>query len=180
MVLSIKEILERNLIRNRDFGNGEGLVDPEGAAIDIRLGEIWEMLPDSEAFLGKTTRKTREYKQVATFVPGQSDWFILEPGKYYQFKAVEEVAVPQDCVARFIARFNPLSCGILILGYKADPGYTGQFVVPVINLSGEQFKIELGARFAQFEFHRIDGESVQYRGQWQGGRVFTPQEEVQV
>lgn len=180
MILSIQEVLERDLIRNRDFAGGEGLVEPEGAAIDIRLGEIWQMQPESEAFLGKTTRKTKEYTKVAEFKAGQSDWFTLEPNVYYQFKSVEEVVSPEDAVGKFVPRFNLLSCGILILGTKADPGYKGQFVVPVVNLSGVPFKIELGARFAQFEFHRIDGESVQYRGQWQGGRVFTPEEEVQV
>ncbi len=180
MVIAIKEILERNLVKNREFGGGEGLVEPEGAAIDVRLGEIWEILPDSEAFLGKITRKTREYKKVAEFKPGQSDWFVLEPNKYYQFKSVEEIDVPHDLVMRFIARFNLLASGILILAYKADPGFRGQFVVPVINLGGEPFKIELGARWAQCEFHRIDGKAVPYRGQWGNGRVFTEKEEIQV
>jgi deoxycytidine triphosphate deaminase len=180
MVLSINEILERNLIKKREFGSGEGLVEPEGAAVDIRLGEIWEMLPDTEAFLGKTTRKTREYKKVAEFIPGKSDWFILEPNKYYQFKSVEEVDIPQDLVARFIARYNLLANGIMILGYKADPGFSGPMSVPIVNLSGVPFKIELGCRWAQFEFHEIKGEGVMYRGQWKGGRVFTKEEEVQV
>lgn len=180
MVISIEEILKRRLIKNRDFGDGEGLVEPEGAAVDIRLGEIWQMKPDSEAFLNKIKRKTREYEKVAEFVPGQDDKFTLEPMTYYQFKSVEIIDVPSDAVARFIARYNLLANGILILGYKADPGFKGNMTVPVINLSGVPFDIELGCRWAQFEFHRIDGESVEYRGQWKGGRVYTKQEEVQV
>ena len=43
MVISIEEILKRDIIKNRDFGAGEGLVEPEGAAIDVRVGEIWQM-----------------------------------------------------------------------------------------------------------------------------------------
>lgn len=180
MVISIEEILKRGIIKNRDYGNGEGLVEPEGAAVDVRLGEIWEMIPDSEAFLGKIKRKTREYKKVAEFIPGKDEAFELEPSKYYQFNTVESINVPEDLVGRFIARYNLLANGIMVLGYKVDPGYTGKFVVPIINLSGTTFKIELGARFAQFEFHRIDGKSVPYRGQWKGGRVFTKVAEVQV
>jgi deoxycytidine triphosphate deaminase len=181
MVLSIKEILDRGIIQNREFGNGEGLVEPEGAAVDVRVGEIWEMDTNSEAFLKKLTRKTRDYKKVAEFTPGKDESFILQPNKYYQFKTIESTVVPQDVVGRFIARYNLLACGIMILGYKVDPGYEGTFGVPVVNLSGVPFEIELGSRFAQFEFHRIDGDGVMYRGQWKGDRLFTEDgEEVQV
>lgn len=179
-VISITEILERGIVKNRDFADGEGLVEPEGVAVDIRLGEIWEMLPESPAFLGKVKRQTKEYKKVAEFVPKQDTKFIIKPNVYYQFKAVEEIVVPEDLVGRFIARYNLLANGLMIIGYKVDPGYYGQFQAPVINLSGVDFEIELGARFAQFEFHRVEGKSVPYRGQWKGGRVFTPGEEVQV
>lgn len=180
MVISIDEILKRKLITNREFGNGEGLVEPEGTAVDIRLGEIWEMDPKSKAFLYKETRKTLEYFKVAEFHPGKSDKFILEPMKYYQFKSVEEIHVPEDLVARFIARFNLLANGIMVLGYKADPGFSGQYVTPIINLSGIPFEIELGCRWAQFEFNEIKGKSVKYRGQWRNGRGFTKEAEVQV
>ncbi|MCA9380811.1 hypothetical protein KC678_00940 [Candidatus Dojkabacteria bacterium] len=181
MVISIQEILDRGIFQNRDFGEGEGLVEPEGAAIDIRVGEIWEMDQKSEAFLKKVTRKTRDYKKVAEFTPGKDESFMLEPMKYYQFKSVESVAVPNDLVARFVARYNLLANGIMVLAYKADPGYEGTMAVPIINLSGVPFEIELGARFGQFEFHEIKGEGVAYRGQWKGDRVFTEDgEEVQV
>lgn len=180
MILPIDEVLDLNIISNREFGDGEGLVEPEGAAIDVRVGEIWEMVIDSEAFLKKVTRKTKEYKKVAEFIPGQDDSFILEPMKYYQFKTVESVKIPENIVARFIARYNLLANGIMILGYKIDPGYEGTFGVPIINLSGAPFEIELGARFAQFEFHEIKGKGVMYRGQWKGDRLFTEKEEVQV
>lgn len=180
MVISIEEILKRGIIKNREIGNGDGLVEPEGAAVDIRLGEIWEMDSESEGFLYKETRKTREYKKVAEYKEGESTIFTLKPMQYYQFKSIEVIDVPMDLVARFIARFNLLASGILICGYKADPGFKGNFVTPVINLSGKEFKIELGARWAQFEFHEIKGEAVKYRGQWRDGRVFTVKEEKQV
>lgn len=180
MIVPISEILERKIIKNRDFANGEGLVEPEGAAIDVRLGEIWEMITDSDAFLKKITRKTKEYKKVADFKAGVDESYVLKPGRYYQFKTVEEIEVPNDLVMRFVARYNLLANGIMILAYKADPGFMGPFNVPIINLSGVPFEIELGARWAQCEFHRIDGEGVPYRGQWKDGRVHTDGEEVQV
>nr|AIA16664.1 dUTPase [uncultured bacterium] len=179
MVVSIAEILERKIIGNRDFGEGEGLVEPEGAAIDIRIGEIWEMLPETEAFLKKKTRKSREYKKVAEFIPGQDDSFTLQPNIYYQLTSVEDFTMPADLVGRFIGRYNLLVNGIMILGYKMDPGYKGKISVPIVNLSGVPFELELGCRYSQSEFHRIDGESVKYRGQW-GTRTFIAEEEIQV
>jgi deoxycytidine triphosphate deaminase len=180
MLISIEEILKRNLIQNREFGNGDGLVEPEGAAVDVRLGEIWEMDTESEGFLYKETRKTREYKKVAEYNSKKSTIFTLKPMQYYQFKSIEILDVPMDLVARFCARYNLLANGLLVLGYKADPGFKGNFVTPILNLSGKDFKIELGARWAQFEFHQIQGEGVKYRGQWRDGRVFTKEIEKQV
>lgn len=180
MLLSIDEILKRKLVTNRDFGGGEGLVEPEGAAIDVRLGEIWEMDPTTEGFLYKTTRKTREYKKVAEFIPRTSTKFTLEPMKYYQFKSVEIMTVPDDIVIKFCARYNLLVNGIMIVAYKADPGWSGQFSAPVINLSGVPFEVELGCRWAQFEFHQIAGKGVKYRGQWRNNRNFIKETEVQV
>ena len=83
-------------------------------------------------------------------------------------------------MARFIARYNVLLNGVMVVAYKADPGFVGHMGIPVINLSPVPFEIELGSRFAQFEFHRVDGEGVMYRGQWKGERIFTNDEEVQV
>lgn len=180
MVISIDEILKRNLIKRRDYARGEGLVDPEGVAVDIRLDEIWEMDPKSEAFLKKKTRKTRDYKRVAKFVPDKDEGFILEPMKYYQFKSIEETEVPLDLMGRFTPRFNLLANGMYMTFGKLDPGFKGNFVLPVINLSGVPFEIELGARYGQIGFYRVDGNSVKYRGQWRNGRVYTKKEEVQV
>jgi len=55
MIVPIEEVLENNWLTGRDIGDGDGLVEPEGAAIDVRLGEIWEMDTDSEAFLIDST-----------------------------------------------------------------------------------------------------------------------------
>lgn len=180
MVISIDEILRRNLIKRRDYAKGEGLVEPEGVAVDIRLDEIWEMNPKSEAFLKKKTRKTREYKKVTKFLPNKDDSFVLEPAKYYQFKSIEEIEVPLDLMGRFTPRFNLLANGMYITFGKLDPGFKGNFVVPVINLSGVPFEIELGIRFGQVGFYKVAGKSIKYRGQWKNGRVYTKKEEVQV
>ena len=181
MILGIDRVLQGHIVKNRDFAGGVGLVEPEGAAIDVRIGEIWEMLPSTRGFLNRTTRKTRKYKKVAEFVSGNDDeCFVVEPGKCYQFKTVEILDVPDNIVARFNPRYNLWVNGILVYSSKADPGYRGQIGVPVINVSGVPFEIQLGSRFGQFEFHMVCGKTYSYRGQWKGARMYTQREEIQV
>ena len=138
------------------------------------------MIPTSEAFLKKDTRKTRKYRKVAKYKLNESKSFIIEPLKYYQFKSIEEINVPMDLMGRFTPRFNLLVNGMYITFGKLDPGFKGNFVVPVINLSGVPFDIELGVRFGQIGFYIILGKSIKYRGQWRNGRVYTKKEEIQV
>src|SRR5436190_14230956 len=114
MIISIDEILERKIVRNREFANGEGLVAIEGAAIDVRIGEIWEMVPQSRAFLHKITRQTRKYIKVASFNPRKSETFLIKPNKCYQFKTVEILEVPDDIMARFNPRYNLWVNGIFV------------------------------------------------------------------
>ncbi|MFQ5493319.1 MAG: hypothetical protein ACE5DX_04130 [Candidatus Dojkabacteria bacterium] len=180
MIISIEEVLKKEFITNRDYANGLGLVEPEGAAIDVRVGEIWKMIPSTRAFLKKDTRQTRQYIKMETFTPDEDRVFVLKPKSFYQFRTVELLAVPKNLMVRFNPRYNLGVNGIQVFQAKADPGYSGTFGVPVVNLSGVPFEIELGARFGQFEFHTIKGKTYSYRGQWQGGRLFTDEEEVQV
>lgn len=180
MVINPNYALKNKFITGRDIGNGDGLVDIEGAAIDVRVGEVWRMKKTGKGYLYKKTRKSKEYEVLAKYKEGKSTKVSIEPNICYQFKTIETINVPDHVVGRFIARYNILVNGLYMLGYKVDPGFHGQFVVPVINHSPNNFEIELGARIAQFEFHEIDGEINSYRGQWRDGRVYIKEEEKQV
>ncbi len=48
------------------------------------------------------------------------------------------------------------------------------------NLPEFEVKIQLGARICNIVFHKIEGETIEYRGQHQGGRVSPEEEEQQV
>ena len=180
MVINPRFVLKHKFITGRNIGNGDGLVEVEGAAIDVRVGEVWQMKRTGKGYLYKETRKSKEYDVIAKYKIGKSIKAVIKPGEFYQFKTIEKIHVPDYAVARFIARYNLLVNGIFVLGYKADPGFEGEFVFPVVNLSTTDFEIELGARVAQFEFHEIKGKINSYRGQWKNGRVYIKKEEKQV
>ena len=47
-------------------------------------------------------------------------------------------------------------------------------------MGNADFTVELGARILHVIFWEVSGKGASYRGQWQGGRVTTKEEETQV
>ena len=86
---------------------------------------------------------------------------------------------PSDLVGWFIPRSTFYKCGIVVQGIRTDPGYSGHFSFVLTNTSHKDFEIEMGARVANMVFHKVDGKTNKYIGQWQGGRAFIEKEEVQ-
>jgi len=152
------------------------LTNPEGAGFDLRVGEIYEIV--GEGFLGVKERQTPELKLVAQ-VEKDKD-FVLKPGRYYVFKTIEQVNLPEDIVAWSYSRSTLYRSGIIIKGGQINPGYQGGLSMGIVNLSSKPFRLELGARVVHVVFSRVEGGGSAYRGQWQGGRVFTRQKEKQV
>ncbi len=66
------------------------------------------------------------------------------------------------------------------MGTKTDPGYTGELTFALANLGNMEFRLELGARFANLMFVQVTGDVKRaYEGQWKGGRVSTEGKEKQ-
>ena len=103
----------------------------------------------------------------------------MDPGKFYVAKTVEVINTPKDLFGIFIPRGTFFANGVLVLGFRVDPGYRGNFRFHLVNLGGSQFEIEMGSRIANMIFLEVKGETNQYRGQWQGGRAFIKKEEEQ-
>ena len=182
MIIGTKILLE--MVKNGELVTGlceRELTNPEGAGFDLRLGEIYE-LTDEEGFLGETERKTPEAKLVAKYEEGKTSTFVMEPHKYYLVKTIEELNTPADIVPFLNPRSTLQRSGVrLFLVPIVSPGYKGGLTFSMVNLRDVNFKIELGARIAHVVFLRLEGEvHSTYRGQWQGGRVFTETKETQV
>jgi deoxycytidine triphosphate deaminase len=179
MILGISElhklVAEKNLV--------EGLCEremksPEGAGFDLRLGEVYELSGDG--FLGIEDRKTPAVRRVAEYDKDNRLSFIFNPGKYYLIKTIEKVNTPQDLLILFRPRTTIFRSGLMIFTGNASPGYCGELTFGMVNLGQGQIEIEMGARVVHAMFYRIEGETNQYRGQWQGGRVTTDGKETQI
>jgi deoxycytidine triphosphate deaminase len=179
MVLGIDKLLqlvkEKKLVENlseRELNN------PEGAGFDFRIGEVYEIA--GEGFLGVEERQTPEAKLVAKYNPEEKTIFEFQPNKFYLFKTIEKVNLPEDLALIFRPRSTTFRSGLVILTGNVQPGYSGELTMGIYNTSSCNVKIELGARVVHGLFLKVEGKSNPYRGQWQGGRVDAKEKEEQI
>lgn len=177
-VIGITEVVRR--IREEQLISGLGgrdLSAPEGTGIDLRLGAVHKIVEggayieaDGAAGLGRRHGvKTEELHHMKE--GDVQDEFVVEPGGYYLVQTAETISAPKDLMPMVYPRSSLFRGGLLLLATKTDPGYTGPLTFGLANLSPFPVKLQLGARICNIVFHTIEGESIAYRGQHQGGRV---------
>ena len=155
------------------------LENPEGAGFDLRVGKI-QTLGDGEAFLGITERKTVDVNLIGEYNVEKPQTVIVEPNIYYLVTTVEKINLPADVLALFRPRSTLYRSGLTLFTGNAAPGYSGVLSFGLMNFSGKNFNLELGARVAHVMFYEVKGDTNTYRGQWQGGRISTNTLEKQV
>lgn len=183
-VLGIDEVLKRvkkeKLIEN--LGTRE-LKNPEGVGVDLRLGAIYQITEGGafiEAGLGKRKGvKTEVLAQYSSRKRTQEE-VIIKPGDYYLVSTFEVINTPKDLMPVVFPRTSLFRAGLLLLNSKTDPGYKGTLTMGLKNLSEFDVKLQMGARICNIVFYKIEGQTVEYRGQHQGGRVSPEKEEQQV
>ncbi|PLX28120.1 hypothetical protein C0583_02715 [Candidatus Parcubacteria bacterium] len=182
MILGIKElhklVKEKNLVENLCAREKE---NPEGAGFDLRLAEVYEL--EGSGFLGVENRDTPKSSLVAKDDPSKSEEensFIFKPGEYYLVKTMEKVNLPTTLSGIIFPRTTLFRSGLVLANGIVQPGYSGELTFGICNMSKSNIKVSFGARVVHITFQEVLGEGNQYRGQWQGGRVSTEGEEVQI
>lgn len=186
-VLGLDEVLIRvkkeKLIEN--LGKRE-LKNPEGVGVDLRLGVVYKIIQGGAFIEGDGQQALGNRKGVKTEVlaeykkRGNQVEVIIKPGDYYLVSTLEIINTPKDLMPLVFPRTSLFRAGLLLLNSKTDPGYKGTLTMGLKNLSEFDVKLQLGARFCNVVFVKIEGQSVDYRGQHQGGRVSPEEEERQV
>lgn len=182
MILGIKKLHElvssNNLVENlckRELNS------PEGAGFDLRLAEVYKL--EGDGFLGVEERDTPNAKLVGKNNSEKNEsenFFIFESGKYYLIKTMEKVSLPIDLSGIIVPRTTLFRSGLGLFNGIVQPGYSGELTFGLCNLGKSNIKISFGARIVHITFHEILGEGNQYKGQWQGGRVATDEQETQI
>lgn len=188
MVLGIDEVLRRvkknKLIEN--LGKRE-LKNPEGVGVDLRLGGVYKIISggafiEGDRVKGLGSRKGVKTKVVAKYnkrARKQVD-VVIKPDEYLLVSTVESLNTPTDLMPVVFPRTSLFRTGLLLLNSKTDPGYKGTLTMGLKNLSEFDVKFQMGARICNIVFVKIEGQTVSYRGQHQGGRISPYEEEQQV
>ncbi len=180
----IKRITTEHLLIN--LGDRD-LTNPEGVGIDLRLGSI-HTITEGGAFIeadgpaGLGRRKGVQTKELARYDDSSETQaeIRIEPGVYYLVTTIEALNTPLDLMPQIFPRSSLFRAGLLLLTTKGDPGYKGPLTFGLTNLSPFPVTLQMGARICNIVFMKIEGESVAYRGQHQGGRVTAQDIEQQV
>ncbi len=172
----LKRVKEENLIEN--LGERE-LNNPEGVGVDLRLGEVYEIVEGGAFIEGDRQQALGNRKGVKTQKIEGAE-IVIKPGDYFLVTTMETLNTPKDLMPIVYSRSSLFRAGLLLLNTKTDPGYKGKLTMGLKNLSAFEVKLQIGARICNLVFHKIDGEIVEYRGQHQGGRITPEKEEKQV
>lgn len=196
-IIGIDEVLRRiknppaggKLVEN--LGKRE-LENPEGVGVDLRLGSVHQ-ITDGGAFIegdptdgsgqvGLGKRKGVKTKLVAEYKKGKrnQEWVVIKPGDYYLVSTFETINTPKDLMPVVYPRTSLFRAGLLLLNSKTDPGYKGTLTMGLKNLSEFEVRLQMGARICNLVFFKIEGKTVDYRGQHQGGRISPTDVEQQV
>jgi deoxycytidine triphosphate deaminase len=154
------------------------LSNPEGAGFDLRAGEIYAI--SGRAFLGVDERETPQIHLVARYEEGKRSSVTIAPGDFFLVKTIERVNTPPYLTINFKPRTTTFRSGLFIRTGNVAPGYRGELTFALKNEGPCEVVLEMGARVIHAQFELVDGETEQYRGQWQGGRVTTAVRERQV
>ncbi len=180
----LKLVKEKNLVEN--LGKRE-LNNPEGNGFDLRLGAVHKIVEggayiEADGGVGLGRRKGVKTETIAEFKPDSSEQEIItiKPGEYFLVSTYETVNMPEDLSAYAYPRSSLQRSGLLLLVTDVDPGYKGTLAFGLTNLGPFEVKLQLGARFCNIVFTKIEGQTANYRGQHQGGRVSPDKEERQV
>ena len=113
------------------------------------------------------------------YAASKKNTIVLKPGDFYLVTTIESVHLPLNLCATFIPRTTTFRSGLFLRTGVAQPGYEGKLTFGLKNEGPIAVEIEMGARFVFVQFHEVVG-GMQYKGQWQGGRVTTEKREKQI
>jgi dCTP deaminase len=98
------------------------------------------------------------YDVVLGALPRNAKTVLLSPGRHILASTLERVRMPDHIVGRLEGKSTWARKGLIVhtAGF-VDPGFRGQLVLEITNLSGETITLKYGDRIAQICFMEMDG-----------------------
>lgn len=97
--------------------------------------------------------------------------YILRPGEYVIGKTIEEFDTPIDLMSIYSLRSINIRIGLNIVCGLNDPGYKGNAIFGIQNISQNKIKIFEGMELLQTAFIDLKGNAIPIQTRYMGGKI---------
>lgn len=151
------------------------LMNPEGVGFDLRLSGVHTLHGKGSLLL-----ETRKTPKAIPLIPGPGGIFTLQPNRWYLVTTMETMNLPDNMAAVIFPRSTLFRSGVELHTSITPPGYEGSLTFGLTVSHEDGFEIAQGARFCHLVLMQVRKGATKYRGQWNKGRIDSPDEEGQV
>ena len=119
---------------------------------DVRLAPLFEVFKDTNppTVIDPCNPPEGIYEQI------EGESAVIPPHGYMLAHTLEYIRVPRDVIITCLTKSTYARLGIMINVTPLEPGWEGQLVVEIANLTNHFVKITAGVGIAQFVFHKGD------------------------
>jgi len=98
--------------------------------------------------------------------------YILKPGEFIIGRTIEEFDTPLDLMSIYAASSISIRIGLNIMcGGINDPGYKGNAIFGIHNVSQNKIKIFEGMGLVHTAFQELKGQAIPVSTKYMGGRI---------
>jgi len=129
-------------------------------------------LEDGEPSLrryNKTVSPLNPYEHYVDVVV-ESDILVLPSYTTILAHSIEKIVVPEDYLGICLGKSSYARIGLLVNTTPAEPGWRGNLVIELTNLSPWKIELRIGEGIAQMLFIKI-AERATYQGRWQDQKL---------
>lgn len=138
------------------------LVQP--ASVDIRLGHSFRVFHNHRVSVLDLLDPPKNLTEEVVVPSG--DCFVIHPGEFCLASTIEEIALPDDIMARIEGKSSLGRLGLIVHATAGfcDPGWYGQLTLELNNLSRIPIKLYPGLLIAQLSFLALDAPALRPYG----------------
>ena len=126
------------------------------ASVDLRLGDSFRVFHNHRT----TAIDLRDPPSNLTeeVVVEQGEQFVIHPGEFVLGRTLEQVAIPDDIVARIEGKSSVGRLGLIVHATAGfvDPGFTGTLTLEITNFNSVPIVLRPGLPIAQLSFMTLD------------------------
>ena len=97
--------------------------------------------------------------------------YMLKPGEFVIGRTIESFDMPLDLTAMLKGRTSMMRFGLNIMAAIMDPGYKGQIVFGIQNITQSPIKIVKGMKLLQAMFFELKGQAIPVQTKYIGGKL---------